>query len=78
MLIGLYCAATSKMSSPPLTPKRPRPSGLVCPPAPKRMRLSAAPPLRLPLGVQMVLNELVPRELQGEVLREVEDDSCGI
>ena len=59
------------MSLPPLTPKRPRPSDLVCPPAPKRMRLSAVPPLRLPLGVQMVLNELIRPELQGAVLREL-------
>ena len=35
------------------------------------MRLCVPPPLRLSLGVQMVLNELVPRELQGEVLREL-------
>lgn len=59
------------MSSAYSTPKRPRPSDLVCPPAPKRMRLSAPPPLRLPLGVEMVLNEFVPRELQGAVLREL-------
>lgn len=59
------------MSSAFSTPKRPRPSDLVCPPAPKRMRLSVPPLLRLPLGVQMVLNELIRPELQGAVLREL-------
>lgn len=57
------------------TPKRPRPSGLICPPAPKRMRLSAQPmpevALPLPLGVKMVLQEFVPRHLQAYVLREI-------
>lgn len=60
----------SKMFS---TPKRPRPSGLTCPPAPKRMRLVApqAPENSLPLGIQVALQELVPRHLQAYVLREI-------
>lgn len=62
--------ATSKMSSAFSTPKRPRPSDLVCPPAPKRMRLSE-PPLKLPLGVQIILKEIVPHDLQEAVVREL-------
>jgi len=34
--IGCY-----KMPSAPVTPKRPRPNDIVCPPAPKRIRLSS-------------------------------------
>jgi hypothetical protein len=59
--------------SAPSTPKRPRPSGLTCPPAPKRMRLSAQPmpEVALPLGVKLVLQELVPRHLQTYIVREI-------
>lgn len=63
--------ATSNMSSPYLTPKRPRPSDLVCPPAPKRMRLSAPSELLIPIGVQMVIEQLVPHELHDAVSREI-------